>query len=709
MTRLVDVVDLRPGASSGIDPDGPAIRNVASRIVVVDLASRSAENHSRYHQLATIGQVREIVLVLVGPMTTDEHGSPALRLSSMLGQACVTLWVGSEVGVRWEGGTDRGRQSEPEVEDGLADLLRVLGSRPVFDEVVRRVREIPFHVASPATDVVHPSVQPAELTTLLLRALRQMSGTNDQAPASEEPAAGKRAGTGTAAAVVPRSPLHRRRAAAQQRLADAVAATAALRRWNGAFTTGGDAACERVALAGAALEAHRTIALEAVSLVQRLPAPDDDALAAMGVPHPQAVDHSAVAATTGALLKGRLRSGSLLGASRALRHLANSQAGRDANVNAFTTRVALERPESARANRWSPVLAVLPVVLATCFATAALPVSGIAAGPVSAALWLGLLAFLLTRRPPGGPATGKVLAVVGATAVAGVAGGLLVPPMVPVPEPFEALVCGLSVLVSLTALVLVWRAQVDRWTSTLLLGQAATVHEGLVGLVDEFVVGRQGSADLRRRTADAALLLAGGCDDVRAVFTETCSESPVDGDVRTGNHHDLVDVIHRDLERISTTALDESVRAIASGAPLTAEPGLVALRARTLTKEYVDYLRRSGGHRRPPMGAVDARGALEEAFWEDSVDARRVLKASGREEMRQLCHLSDIRRLNPDWSGVRVIRFAPEHVLELFGVIGHEIVDTDQDVVGVLRLVPLRRDVVRRVAPPLSADPGGDL
>jgi hypothetical protein len=147
MSADVDVVDLRPGAVPTVDLDGPGTHGVASRVVVVDHSSLSGDNHARYQRIATIGQVRTILLVLVGPITADEHGTLALRQSAMLGGTSATLWVGDEQGTRWEGGADHGRQPEPGTDHSLEDLLEVLRSPEVFDEVVGLVRDIPYQVA----------------------------------------------------------------------------------------------------------------------------------------------------------------------------------------------------------------------------------------------------------------------------------------------------------------------------------------------------------------------------------------------------------------------------------------------------------------------------------------------------------------------------------------------------------------------------------
>ena len=695
MSADVDVVDLRPGSASGTTLDA---LTAASRVVVVDRSEHAGDNHAHYQRIATIGQVREILLVLVGPIATDEDGRAVLRQSAMLGAQSTTLWVGDERGSRWEGGTDHGRQPESDAADAVEDLLEVLRSRRVFDEVVGLVRRIPFQAACPALDVVHPSVRPAELTSLLRRALRQLSGVDDGPAAADEPTPPVVATA--AAAVTPGSRLDQARSAARQRLAAAVRATADLRRWNGPWSPGGAATRDLVAAADTAVERHRTLALEAVALAERLPVPDDAALEAVGVPRPHPVDHGAVAAAMRGLLESRLHGGSLPLVGRSLRQLANRQAHHDADTRAVAARVVLEQPVPKTA--WPAVLAVLPVALATCFIAAGQPSAGTIAGPALAVLWLGLAAVLLSRRPPGGPPTAPAVGGVAVAAAAGTALGLLGPVWPALPTAGEAAVVTACALVPFAALGALWRAQVDRWTASLALAAGQALTDRLAVLVDRSVVTRQATADLRRRTADAALLLAGGCDDVRDVFAATCADGPVDEEPPTGHHHDLLEVIHRDLELIGTAALEDCLDAIASGAPLTADAGLVASRARDLTKEYVEYLGRSGVHRRPPVGDADARRDLEAAFWEDSAHARRVLKATGREEMRQLCHVADLRRLNSDWSGVGVVRFAPEHVRDLFGVMGEEIVDTDRDVVGVLRLVPLRPGVVRRVQPTAS-------
>ncbi|MBB5959580.1 hypothetical protein FHS29_006201 [Saccharothrix tamanrassetensis] len=693
MSADVQVVDLR-SADAQRHPTG--VRpGTATRLIVVDDSTATSGNHDAYQRIATLGHLRDVVLVIVGPVTRDETRRPSLRPSAALGRTAVVLWVGDERGIRWEGGSDRGRAVDPEDGSGLDDLLGVLRVEQVFDAVVRHLRQVPHQTASPAVDLVHPSLKPAQLRELLARCLGEVARPADVRGGPPETRAELPA---VRASVERGSRLERARTEARQRLAHAARTTADLTRWNGAWNPGGRRARESVAHASAALEAHHALVVDAVRLAGPLPPPDDDALAALGVPRPQPVEHKEVGDALGGFLLSTLRStGSLADTGRELRRLVNGQAG-GAGQEAVGTPPPLRR--QAAANGWTPVLVLLPFVLLTCLVPAWLPHFGAATGPATAVLWLVAVAFLLANRAAQRPATPPALAVIAAAAVAGVVAGTVLPPPGGVPELVEVVADVLCALAAVGGSLALWRVLAEAWTATLALAPGQRANDRLAELVDGSVVVPQANAAVRRRTADAAMLLAVGCDDVREVFAARAG----DGGGGAG-HPELLDVIRADLVLVGAASLDDYLAAIGSGASLSVAPEAVTGRAHKLLAEYEDHLLTRGVHQQPPIGDADVRQDVDTAFRQGAADVRRVLGADGREEMTQLCTAADVlRRLDPDWPGVRVVRFAPRRLRNSSEWPG-PVVEVDRDVVGLLRLVPLRSGVVRPVQP---TTPGED-
>jgi hypothetical protein len=206
------------------------------------------------------------------------------------------------------------------------------------------------------------------------------------------------------------------------------------------------------------------------------------------------------------------------------------------------------------------------------------------------------------------------------------------------------------------------------------------------------------------------LLLASGVAELARLYA---GRTPADGGVPEGASHrgvaaELLNVLRDDLVSLTMRALDSYLLMIGTDSALATDSAtLVAVAERDLS-EYQGFLDNHGVHSRPPMiGQSAAREALSLALWQRSDAGRRVLRSDGRDELVQLCQAGDIRALNVAWKDVHVLRFAPAFVQRIvLGVSASpDIIATDLDMIGLLRLVPMGAGRVVHELPTYTAPP----
>jgi hypothetical protein len=719
------VLDIRVSGEDSAWLDGLTLDNahetdVADRVVVVDNARSLVGNHARYQRLSGLGQVRAIICVAVGRMGVDD-GVLALRQSAALGPVGVTLWVGDPHGSEWAGGSGRPRPVSAATEPALRDLLAAVTAKEVFDEVFERVREVPHQVVCPGLEVLYPAVGPAELRSLRLNALLGL--TKSDPVASQLPLTPHaRPDAGSArTTLLPGSPLAQSRTAVWQHLGKATRAMSSLASPGGLFggsRVAGRAAVRPVSELGEVLDHHARLAGSVSDLLDRqgVTGTGGANLAELGVPMPDEADQPALAAELRDLVATELRNGrSLPDLAVELRKLANRQAPqgggattrRLAELSGTAVPAGLRTPGSAALWPW-PMATVLPVVSATCAGATWLHTVGIAVGLISA-LWVGLTALLVSRRPvtdSGSTRTSMLtMAAVVLSSAAGMAVGIALPPAPVIPAAGLAVAVAGAVLLAIGTVVLAWRHAVGGWVRLFALDRVGSTEDELEALLDKAIRDQTGAFTHRSALADAALLLASGIFDVSAVFADTAklagARPEPDKRVPGGASAELFKVLHRDLVSLAVQALDPYLADIRTHAELAVDADRVTHQTTAALTEYHAYLDSHSIHSQPSMvDDAEPRRELSVALWRRSDAGRRILTSDGRGSLTQLCRAGDLRLLNRTWSAVAVLRFGPAHVQRaLLDSTDSEIVLIDADMVGVLRLVPLAAGRVLHIQP----------
>jgi hypothetical protein len=727
--HAVRVLDIRSHGSDQsfldkLDKSTAHRQGLTDRVVVIDNTGSLMDNHDRYQRLVSLTHVRAVICVAVGPLA--QAGEIVLRQSAAFASAGVTLWVGDEWGSRWAGGTDRPRPITPDGTPNLPDLIAALSSPQVFDEVFDTVRHVPHQAVCPGLAIVHPSVAAEELRFLRTQALDDLvqhtaaTAAWPPAPVSTregEPIDPKRdvIGSGT--------PLGESRHELGRVIKSVTASAAELPRLRTmlfgrvpvddmvrSVATAGDVHLDRVDDLLAQLDRHSTGQTGA------------DRLTRMGVPAPDPSDHPALAADLRKLVVTGLRAGySLRDLSTHLRGIANQTVS--AGSSATQTELVSLREnllDTAR-NPTQPRVWPLPMglVAAAAVLTAAAAawlsawtVPGVAVGLV----WVVLIALLLFRLPgraPGLPLADQAL-VLGlgmVTCAVAILATALPSAGVPLGGAVVFALAGAAIALGVTAVA--WRHITTGWVHGLRLAETRNLFARAQSIVDERVCDHVRTLEHRTRLSDAALLVASGATELARLYIERATRDRAHGSAAHGPvAAELLTVLRGDLVALTMRALDDYLHAIGTDAPLATDPARLVADAGHDLAVYQAFLDTHGIHAQPPMVEDEsARESLSLALWRRSDSGRRVLRGDGREELTQLCEAGDIRVLNASWHDVRILRFASAQVQRTLLGAGTavDVITTDTDMVGMLRLVPLvtGRVVHEHPAATISHDPDG--
>lgn len=670
---------------------------VVDRVVLLDNTGSLVGNHDRYQRLVSLSHVRAVVCVAVGPIDVD--GEVVLRQSSALGTTGVTLWVGDEWGSRWAGGTDR---PHPITEDppNLPDLTAALRSPQVFDRVVAVVRQVPHQTVCPGLAVVRPTVSADELRHLRAAALDDLVDHDTAVHPWPLPPVPARADAPVDPArdlISPDSRLWQGRAAVRRAVRSTLDAAAGAPGFQGLLS-----GRPRVAPAalGQAFSAHLADLDELLDGLERAATGTGGGrLDRLGVPPADPPRHPELAEDLRALVRVELRAGrSLRGLATHLRRLSNQEeSSGSARAELAGLRATLEHRLRAPAPPplWPGPLAVVSALAAlTTAATVWLAGSALAGAGVGL-LWTVLVALLAWRLPGRSSLTPEHLLAVGAAPLAALAGALVgsLLPAADVPTAGATLVTGAALAIAVATVLALWRHVVTTWVKGLRLDEAGQIAGRIESIVDERVREHVRTLTHRRRLVDAALLLASGSAELARLYGERAAADRAGGSVvPRGPVPELAAVLRGDLVELVVRSLERYLTAIGADSPLATESqALVAEAARDL-RDYDEHLDARGIHSPPPMVTDNpARDLLRLALWQRSDDARRVLRSDGREELAQLCQIGDIRALNVAWRDVTVLRFAPAAVqrIVLGDTASADIITTETDMIGVLRLVPM--------------------
>ncbi|GAB3738757.1 hypothetical protein GCM10027598_67370 [Amycolatopsis oliviviridis] len=677
-------------------------------VVVVACVRDLPAHDAAFRRLAGLSQLEGVVLVATGPLNAEDGGS-MLRTPAALRSIGVTLWVGDESGVLWNGASHRAVERTEEVT--LADLLTALRQPLVFARVHKAVSQIPHQAVSPGLDIEYATVPDATLRLLRVRALRHLaSPEGDSGNAGSIDSVIDKFLEGhqadPTALVQEGSPLDRARAASGSALAAARDAVDVLsrpltlvrRRLNPA---------EVFREAGDALAAYLRIVGEIASAITGMAAggpPQTAKLVDAGLPAPVAPRSRELAEVLEETVEAGLVAGRPLpGLAREAKQKGNALIRPDdpALRGGFETAArAAERVRRAPAFKvWPyPMAALLAAVLLTCAAGAALGSSGVVVGPALVVLWIGLLHRMLYGGPArAANATRLLLSVVGVAAVGAAVGHKLrfLPP--PGLSTFPAtLVLGLLLAAAVvSAAMLAWRDAVSRWTARLPLRAASAAHRELTGTMDRLVTERWLPIAGLTRLADSLFTVAAALDGVAKAFGETADQfGPGSGSVPDSSGS-LTLVLRRDLALIATDVLRPVFGEIAVDAPLTGDDQ----RCRTEAREHLARYNHHVDHHGitvPPPGRPDDehRQALTGQLWHESAKSRRILLAGPRSPLPQLCRSRDLRLLSFD--NVTMVHFAPPDLPDPALDPDYELLRPGGNAVGVLRLVPLFTKYVRQ-------------
>jgi hypothetical protein len=508
------------------------------------------------------------------------------------------------------------------------------------------------------------------------------------------------------------------RAIAAARLAAADRALTGLHGWRGLFGggPGGAVVLSRLADAAAAVREHGRMTTRMVQDIESNLAegyPTANELVERGLPTPATVDSVQLADSLRVAFAAELTDGRTLpGLADQARRLANRFDGvRDVRHDETDNSAALRawaRPPLFRL--WPmPILGLLPVVLCSTLGAAWLPGIGVPAGIALAAGWLAVVALLIRRRPvavgsASGMATVGPVATVAGAAVVGAVGGRPLPALPGFGIGPDVAVVAALIVIAVVGVVMAWNTAVRAWTALLPVAVVVNLNRRIAERLDKVIVQRWLPAETNRRLADSLLVIATGLDAADQVFRDLIDLHRVAADngreppsVDTAS--ELAAVLHQDLVTITLNVLQPCFEQIASRSPLTGGDRWLVDRARDAVGEYNYHLDHVGFRELPPGITDDAsRRRLAATLWRNSAVSRRILHAGPRGEMTQFCRNSDLRLL--DTTVMTHLYFASSDVVDLpEATIGPDVIMTQGDAVGALRLVGLRGGIVEHTVP----------
>lgn len=702
--RVLDIRDQGPDLSflDKLDKSTAHRQGLADRVVVIDSTDTLLDNHSRFQRLVSLTHVRAVICVAVGPLARE--GQIALRQSAALGTAGVTLWVGDEWGSRWAGGTDRPHPITADGPQSLPDLIAALDNPQVFDEVFDVVRTIPHQAVCPGLSVVYPTVAAGELRFLRTAALDELMEHSRSAtpwPPAPAPTRWRDPVDPRRDLITAESPVGRSRRELRGVLAAVGSAAAALPGFGALLT--GEPRVDPARIATAA-EEHLDRVEELLVQLDRQSTGQGgaDRLSRLGVPAVDPSDNPALSENLRTLVRTGLRTGhSLRDLATHLRRVSNQSvpegsAAARAEVAALRQNLlaGMRTPEPPEV--WPLPASVLgggaaPSTLLTTWITGSV-LPGLLVGLV----WVVLVALFLARLPgrsttAWSPRNRLLLAgTVPVVAIALGVGAALPPAGGATPAGLVVTLVALAVALGGTGLA--WRYTVSGWLRGLRLAEAGRTLAHIESTVDDRVRDYVRTFEHRRRLSDSALLLASGITELARLYAERVArDRERDPAAHGAAAAELLEVLRGDLISLTMRALDNYLNAIGTDAPLATDPARLAAEANRDLTDYHAFLDAHSIHAQPPMVEDSAaRESLTLALWRRSDAGRRVLRSDGRDELVQLCEAGDIRALNVSWTDVRVVRFAPALVQRvLLGTADVDVVTTDTDMIGVLRLMPL--------------------
>lgn len=726
-TTNVVLVDLR-------EAPGDLPSRLAGGVLVLDHADSLVKHAEIYLSLMGEALVTAVVCVAIGESgTTNPLDGHVLTVPAVLREATV-LWVGDPHGVEWamDAATPRLPVNRTAAFDELVAALQV---PTVFDRVVTMTEDLGSPAVNPGVRVASIATDLAGLAEARAAAVRSLSAT-DQAPNQNLSTRIRQLdATHDAHGTVLTGPVGAAGHEAGRRLSTVAGLAGTLGTWRA--LVGDHRPTEHlgdeVAQAGRSVEAYRLGLLELLSRMDghllRGDDPPIEKVVELGVHDPREARVGEIAAGLRLVVETRLdEHASLTTLAHELRYasatsgpqgcsLALAEVGR-------TGPLALPMPAM---RRWPISLAMLPLVVLTCALSVLLAGRGWPgwlAGGVLAACWFSSGWLLLARRPGSLREVGfttsfpRAILGYGLSAALGMAGGVTATG--PVLDAVD-----ISWLTSQIALVgvallwpvvtwLSWRSAVRRWRTALPVDNLIATLAGLTRLAEEVTVREWLPMRRRRAIAAAAAEVAGALEEITRTLRDSGNRLFVapgasSNQLSAPPHgrsapKEVYDVVREDLSDLCRRALDPAWPAAEAGRRST--PGLYAGVLDRLLGEYGAVIRRHGLTGAPGRGGENGpRGALLSRLWSETPALAGVLAPGASRPMTQLCRGGQLPYLSTAGAAT-LLRFAPvrlRRVLERDGAEQGLATDPDMtwsegaELVGALRLVPLRPESVHRV------------
>ncbi|KOV87184.1 hypothetical protein ADL03_07400 [Nocardia sp. NRRL S-836] len=496
-----------------------------------------------------------------------------------------------------------------------------------------------------------------------------------------------------------------------------------------------------VAWAGQAVENYRRVVAELLHRMDghiQVGRPSVEEVVELGVQHPREADSAEIAADLRTAVDARLAGQVPLPVlAQELRLVAANSGpqGCTAALDDVSRRgpLALAMPGF---RRWPLPLPALPLEFLACGLLTVLlgpGAPGWGTGLLLALLWFGAGWLLLARRPgqavedgfaataapavlayglPAvlGVAAGVVVTLVVADRVAMFSGELLTSEQFGLSSTTGVVVAVVLFLLTAAVAALSWRSAVRAWRGELRLVELENAVADLTRIAEDVAVREWQPMRRRLAIAAAATEVAGGLEEIAQTLREAGNRlfiappSDVDSAVVRPVPQELYAVVRGDLTDVCRGALDPAWPA-AANAIRTAE-GVYAQRLDRLLGEYGAEVRRHGLMAAGRFSRDHApRDALMARMWSESPEALLALRTEATGDMTQLCRSGQLGYLSTS-AGAGLVRFGParlRRVLEHDGV--HSGLAADPgitwgeggDLVGAVRLLPLRPESVRQV------------
>jgi hypothetical protein len=725
-TSKVVLLDLR---------DAPADQptELAGGVVVLDNADTLVKHAETYLALVGEDMVTAVVCVAIGePKSATPLDGVVLTMPPALRHATV-LWIGDPRGVDWAPETSPPRPAD-NPQDALDDLLAALQVPAVFDRVVAQAEELPSAAANPGIRLVSSAAEAIELAEARAAAIRSLCAT-DQPPSQKFGVAVRQLDSShDIHGAVLSGPVGAARTDAVRRLHQVADLARVLGTWKALL--GPRRPTEQlgnlVTWAGQAAEKYRRYLAELLNRMDgQLQAgiPPMDKVTELGVQDPREARTGEIAEGLRHATDDRLDDGASLSVLAQELRLAAATSGPQGCAAALQEvhrrgPLALDMPPFPR---WPIALAELPLTVLSCAALAFLLGPGwpgwVSAGLLATA-WFGSGWLLLGRRP--GPQTeaglgatvGRAASVYGAAAVLGAATGAVGAELpvgqVRVPMLTSQLLIIGAILVSVATVALSWRSAAHRWRARLPVAELMSTLAELTRLTEEATAREWQPMRRRRAIATAATEVAGAIEEIihtldesgNRLFVAPRSTPAPDGQppIIRPAPQELSDVVRGDLVEVCRGALELAWPAAETGRRTA--PGVYAQRLDRLLGEYGGHVRRHGLLAAPPLNRdLAPRDALVARIWSETPAALAALRTGVDGDMTQLCRGGQLGYLSTV-SEPGLIRFAPQQLRRVLDGDGaHRGLTRDPgivwsgggELVGALRLVPLRPESVRQV------------